>query len=137
MSILENTRFHAEEEANDKAFAKELAGSAEIYVNDAFGAAHRAHASTEGIARLLPAYPGLAMRRELDMLDAALGKPVKPVLGIVGGAKVSTKLDLLGNLVGNVPAVMLALHCISQAKRLPLGLSTGPTVTPPPHTILL
>ena len=100
--LLENVRFHAGEEANDPAFAAQLAELGDVYVDDAFSAAHRAHASTEGLARLLPAYPGLAMRRELDMLDAALGTPVKPVLGIVGGAKVSTKLDLLKNLVGKL-----------------------------------
>jgi phosphoglycerate kinase len=99
VAVLENLRFHPGEEKNDPAFVAELGAIGDLFVNDAFSAAHRAHASTEGIARLLPAYPGLAMRRELDMLDAALGKPVKPVLGIVGGAKVSTKLDLLNNLV--------------------------------------
>ncbi len=102
VALLENIRFHAGEEKNDPAFAAELAKNGDLYVNDAFSAAHRAHASTEGLAHLLPAYPGLAMRRELDMLDAALGKPVKPVLGIVGGAKVSTKLDLLNNLVAKL-----------------------------------
>ncbi|MDO8296837.1 MAG: phosphoglycerate kinase [Caulobacter sp.] len=99
VAVLENLRFHPGEEANDPAFVAELAAIGDLFVNDAFSAAHRAHASTEGIARLLPSYPGLAMRRELEMLDAALGAPVKPVLGIVGGAKVSTKLDLLNNLV--------------------------------------
>jgi phosphoglycerate kinase len=102
VALLENIRFHAGEEKNDPAFAAELAKNGDLYVNDAFSAAHRAHASTEGLAKLLPAYPGLAMQRELDMLDAALGKPVKPVLGIVGGAKVSTKLDLLNNLVAKL-----------------------------------
>ncbi len=100
--LLENVRFHAGEEKNDPAFAAQLAELGDIYVNDAFSAAHRAHASTEGLARLLPAYAGESMRRELDALDAALGNPVKPVLGIVGGAKVSTKLDLLKNLVGKL-----------------------------------
>ena len=99
VAVLENLRFHPGEEKNDPAFVAELGAIGDLYVNDAFSAAHRAHASTEGIARLLPAYPGLAMQRELEMLDAALGTPVKPVLGIVGGAKVSTKLDLLNNLV--------------------------------------
>ena len=98
--VLENTRFHAEEEKNDPAFAAELAKLADIYVNDAFSAAHRAHASTEGVAHLLPAYAGRLMQAELEALDAALGNPVRPVAAIVGGAKVSTKLDLLGNLVG-------------------------------------
>ncbi|MFN7390316.1 phosphoglycerate kinase [Brevundimonas sp.] len=100
--LLENVRFHAGEEANDPAFAKQLADLGDLYVNDAFSAAHRAHASTEGVAHLLPAYAGESMRRELDALDAALGNPKKPVIGIVGGAKVSTKLDLLKNLVGKL-----------------------------------
>jgi phosphoglycerate kinase len=99
VAMLENVRFHAGEEANDPAFAAELAKLGDLYVNDAFSAAHRAHASTEGLARLLPAYPGLSMQRELDMLEAALGNPKRPVMGIVGGSKVSTKLDLLKNLV--------------------------------------
>ncbi len=97
--LLENLRYHSGEEANDPDFAKALARLGDLYVNDAFSAAHRAHASTEGLARLIPAYAGEAMRRELDALDKALGKPERPVLGIVGGSKVSTKLDLLKNLV--------------------------------------
>ena len=99
VALLENVRFHAGEEKNDPEFAKALAANGDVYVNDAFSAAHRAHASTEGLAKLLPAYPGLSMQRELEALDAALGKPKKPVIGIVGGSKVSTKLDLLRNLV--------------------------------------
>ena len=97
--LLQNLRFHAGEEANDPAFARALARNGDLYVNDAFSAAHRAHASTEGLAHILPAYAGEAMRRELDALDAALGHPRPPVLGIVGGSKVSTKLDLLHNLI--------------------------------------
>jgi len=97
--LLENLRYHSGEEANDPAFAKAMARLGDLYVNDAFSAAHRAHASTEGLARLIPAYAGEAMRRELEALDKALGKPERPVLGIVGGSKVSTKLDLLKNLV--------------------------------------
>lgn len=97
--LLENTRFHAGEEKNDPDFAKALAENGDLYVNDAFSAAHRAHASTEGLARLLPAYAGEQMRLELTALDKALGNPERPVLGIVGGSKVSTKLDLLRNLV--------------------------------------
>ncbi|WP_395651301.1 phosphoglycerate kinase [Brevundimonas sp.] len=100
--LLENVRFHAGEEKNDPAFAALLAEIADIYVNDAFSAAHRAHASTEGVAHLIPAYAGESMRRELEALDAALGNPKKPVIGIVGGSKVSTKLDLLKNLVGKL-----------------------------------
>jgi phosphoglycerate kinase len=99
VALLENLRYHAGEEKNDPAFAAELARLGDIYVNDAFSAAHRAHASTDGVAKLLPAYPGLSMERELKALDAALGNPQRPVLGIVGGSKVSTKLDLLKNLV--------------------------------------
>ena len=99
IALLENLRYHAGEEKNDSGFAAELAKLGDIYVNDAFSAAHRAHASTEGIAKLLPAYPGLSMERELKALDAALGNPQRPVIGIVGGSKVSTKLDLLKNLV--------------------------------------
>ena len=97
--LLENVRYHAGEEKNDPAFAQALAALGDLYVNDAFSAAHRAHASTEGLARLLPAYAGEQMRRELQALDMALGNPQRPVMGIVGGAKVSTKLDLLNNLV--------------------------------------
>ncbi|MCA0369425.1 MAG: phosphoglycerate kinase [Proteobacteria bacterium] len=100
--LLENVRFHAAEEANDPVFAQKLADLGDLYVNDAFSAAHRAHASTEGIAHHIPAYAGESMRRELEALDAALGKPQKPVIGIVGGSKVSTKLDLLKNLVGKL-----------------------------------
>ncbi|HQN50518.1 MAG TPA: phosphoglycerate kinase [Phenylobacterium sp.] len=97
--LLENVRFHAGEEKNDPDFAKALAANGDLYVNDAFSAAHRAHASTEGLAHLLPAYAGEQMRLELSALDKALGKPDRPVLGIVGGSKVSTKLDLLSHLV--------------------------------------
>jgi len=100
--LLENVRFHAAEEANDAEFATSLSELADLYVNDAFSAAHRAHASTEGVAHHLPAYAGESMRRELEALDAALGNPKKPVIGIVGGSKVSTKLDLLKNLVGKL-----------------------------------
>jgi phosphoglycerate kinase len=105
--LLENVRFHAGEEANDGAFAAALAANADIYVNDAFSAAHRAHASTEGVAHVLPAYCGEAMRRELEALQAALGEPQRPVLGIVGGSKVSTKLDLLNNLVTKLDALAI------------------------------
>jgi phosphoglycerate kinase len=99
VALLENVRFHAGEEKNDPAFAADLARLGDIYVNDAFSAAHRAHASTEALARLLPSYPGLSMERELSALELALGNPQRPVMGIVGGSKVSTKLDLLKNLV--------------------------------------
>ena len=97
--LLENVRFHPGEEANDRQFADALAANGDLYVNDAFSAAHRAHASTEALAHRLPAYAGEQMRLELDALDRALGNPEGPVLGIVGGSKVSTKLDLLRHLV--------------------------------------
>ena len=93
--LLENLRYHEGEEKNDPAFAKQLAKLGDIYVDDAFSAAHRAHASTEGVARLLPSYAGESMRTELEALDKALGHPQRPVMGIVGGSKVSTKLDKL------------------------------------------
>ncbi len=105
--LLENTRFHPEEEANDPAFAQALAALGDIYCNDAFSAAHRAHASTEGIARLLPSCAGLLMAEELDALDRALGHPEHPVVAIVGGSKVSTKLELLGNLVTRVDHLVI------------------------------
>jgi phosphoglycerate kinase len=105
--LLENTRFHAGEEINDPAFAKALAAHGDAYVNDAFSAAHRAHASTEGLARVLPAYAGRAMQLELEALERALGNPRRPVVAIVGGAKVSTKLELLGNLVAKVETLVI------------------------------
>jgi len=105
--VLENTRFHPGEEANDPEFAKKLASLADLYVNDAFSAAHRAHASTEGVAHLLPSYAGRLMQAELEALHAALDKPERPVAAIVGGAKVSTKLELLGNLVGRVNLLVI------------------------------
>jgi phosphoglycerate kinase len=105
--VLENTRFYASEENNDPTFAAALAKLADIFVNDAFSAAHRAHASTEGVAHLLPSYAGRLMQAELEALDAALGNPVRPVAAIVGGAKVSTKLELLGNLVSKVDVLII------------------------------
>jgi phosphoglycerate kinase len=104
---LENTRFHKEEEKNDPAFVAELARLGDIWVNDAFSAAHRAHASTEGLGHKLPAYAGRTMQAELDALDKALGAPMRPVIAIIGGAKVSTKIDLLENLVKKVDALVI------------------------------
>jgi phosphoglycerate kinase len=104
---LENTRFHSQEEKNDRTFAAQLAALGDLYVNDAFSAAHRAHASTEGLAHLLPAYAGRAMQAEIEALEKALTAPERPLAAIVGGAKVSTKLDLLGNLVGKVDALII------------------------------
>ena len=100
--LLENTRFHAGDEKNDPDFVRALAANGDLYVNDAFSAAHRAHASTEGLAHVLPAYAGRTMQAELEALSAGLDNPARPVMAIVGGAKVSTKLDLLGNLVKKV-----------------------------------
>ncbi len=105
--LLENTRFHKQEEKNDPAFVDALAKLGDLYVNDAFSAAHRAHASTEGVAHKLPAYAGRAMQAELEALTLALGDPQRPVAAIVGGAKVSTKLDLLGNLVKKVDTLII------------------------------
>ncbi len=105
--LLENTRFHAGEEKNDPALAQGLARLADLFVNDAFSAAHRAHASTEGVAHLLPSHAGRLMQAELEALDAALGSPSRPVVAIVGGAKVSTKLDLLGNLSKKVEVLVI------------------------------
>ena len=107
IGLLENTRFWPGEEANDADFAKGIAAHGDIYVNDAFSAAHRAHASTEGLAHLLPAFAGRAMEAELKALDAALGNPETPVAAVVGGAKVSTKLDVLENLVGKVQHLII------------------------------
>jgi phosphoglycerate kinase len=105
--VLENTRFHAGEEKNDMSFAQALALDATAYVNDAFSAAHRAHASTEAIARCLPSYVGRAMQAELQALEMALGNPTRPVVAVVGGAKISTKLDLLGNLTQRVDVLVI------------------------------
>ena len=105
--LLENTRFYKGEEKNDPAFVEELAKLGDVYVNDAFSAAHRAHASTEGVAHKLPAYAGRAMQAELEALTLALGAPQRPVAAIVGGAKVSTKLELLGNLIKKVDVLVI------------------------------
>ncbi len=105
--VLENTRYHPGEETNDPAMARELAGLADLYVNDAFSTAHRAHASTEGVTRHLPSHAGRLMQRELEALTAALDNPERPVAAIVGGAKISTKLELLGNLVGRVDVLVI------------------------------
>ncbi|MEM7740013.1 MAG: phosphoglycerate kinase [Pseudomonadota bacterium] len=105
--LLENTRFHAEEEANEPGFCADLAALGDLYVNDAFSAAHRAHASTEGIARLLPSAAGLALGRELSYLAAALAAPERPMMAVVGGAKVSTKIDVLTNLVSKADKLVV------------------------------
>jgi phosphoglycerate kinase len=107
IGILENTRFHAGEEENDTELAKGMAALGDYYVNDAFSAAHRAHASTEGVAHWLPSFAGRAMEAELKALEKALGNPERPVAAVVGGAKVSTKLAVLGHLVGQVEHLII------------------------------
>jgi len=123
---LENTRFHAGEEKNDTAFVKELAINGDLFVNDAFSAAHRAHASTEGLAHVMPAFAGRTMQAEIEALSKALEKPDHPVIAVVGGAKVSTKLDLLGNLVSKVDVLVIAggmANTFLAAKGVPVGKS--------------
>ncbi|KQP80935.1 phosphoglycerate kinase [Methylobacterium sp. Leaf117] len=105
--LLENTRFHAGEEKNDRAFTEQLAANGDLYVNEAFSAAHRAHASTEGLAHLLPAYAGRLMQAELEALTKGLEAPTRPVIALVGGAKVSSKIDLLQNLVAKVDMLVI------------------------------
>jgi phosphoglycerate kinase len=107
IGILENTRFHAGEEKNDPELAKAMAALGDFYVDDAFSAAHRAHASTEGITHFLPSFAGRAMEAELNALERALGNPERPVAAVVGGAKVSTKLAVLGHLVGKVDHLII------------------------------
>jgi phosphoglycerate kinase len=123
---LENARFHKEEENNDPAFTAELAKLGDIWVNDAFSAAHRAHASTEGLGHKLPAYAGRTMQAELDALNKALESPTKPVIAIIGGAKVSTKIDLLQNLVTKVDALVIGggmANTFLHAQGVPVGKS--------------
>jgi phosphoglycerate kinase len=138
--LLENTRFHKGEEENDPAFAAALARVGDVYVNDAFSAAHRAHASTEGLARLLPAYAGRAMQEELQALEKALGNPARPVLAIVGGAKISGKLELLGNLVENVDALVIGggmANTFLAAKGVAIGKSLNEPDLQPTATEIL
>jgi phosphoglycerate kinase len=106
-ALLENLRFHAEEEANDPAFARQLAALGDVYVNDAFGAAHRAHASTEGVARLLPSAAGLLMQAEIEALSRVLHRPEPPVAIILGGAKISDKIGVIDNLLGRADAILI------------------------------
>ena len=124
--LLENLRFHKEEEKNDAGFIDKLSVLGDVYVNDAFSAAHRAHASTEGLANRLPAAAGRLMQAELEALDKALGNPKRPVCAVVGGAKVSTKLDLLGNLVGKVGKLIIGggmANTFLQAQGIEIGKS--------------
>jgi phosphoglycerate kinase len=124
--LLENTRFHAGEEKNDKAFVASLAKLGDLYVNDAFSAAHRAHASTEGLAHVLPSAAGRAMEAEIAALTRALETPARPLVAVVGGAKVSTKLALLGNLLSKVDALIIGgamANTFLFAQGLPIGRS--------------
>jgi len=107
IGVLENTRFHASEEKNDPELAKAMAALGDYYVDDAFSAAHRAHASTESITHYLPSFAGRAMEAELTALERALGDPERPLAAVVGGAKVSTKLAVLGHLVGKVDHLII------------------------------
>jgi phosphoglycerate kinase len=124
--LLENLRFHAAEEQNDEGFARELAALADVYVNDAFGAAHRAHASTEAVARLLPSAAGLLMARELEHLGRALASPARPFIAILGGAKVSDKIEVIENLIDKVDALLIGgamAYTFFKARGLPVGRS--------------
>lgn len=124
--LIENIRFHPGEEANDPAFAKRLAALGDVYCNDAFSAAHRAHASTEGVAHYLPSCAGRLMQAELEALEAALSAPKRPVVAVVGGAKVSTKLDLLGNLIEKVDTIVIGggmANTFLAAQGLEIGIS--------------
>ncbi len=124
--LLENVRFHAEEEANDSGFAGQLAGLADVFVNDAFGTAHRAHASTEGLAEYMPAVAGLLMEKEIVSLGSALEHPRHPFVGIVGGAKVSSKLAVLENLIDRVDRLLIGggmANTFLSAQRLEVGKS--------------
>ncbi len=107
VALLENVRFHPEEEKNDPKFAEQLAKLADVYVDDAFGMAHRAHASTEGVAHHLPAVAGLLLQREIDIIEQALSNPKRPFVAVIGGAKVSDKIGVLRNLLGKVDSMLI------------------------------
>ena len=130
--LLENTRFHAGEEKNDAAMSSALAKLGDIFVNDAFSAAHRAHASTEGVARLLPNAAGRSMQAELTHLEKALSHPERPVMAIVGGAKVSTKIDLLENLVGRVQTLVIG-GAMANTFLAAQGIKVGKSLYEPDH----
>jgi len=128
--LLENLRFHAEEEKNDPAFAKTLASYADVFVNDAFGTAHRAHASTEGIARILPAYAGLLMEKEIEFLSKLMENPERPFAAIIGGAKVSGKIQVLRNLVDKVEILVIG-GGMANTFMLAQGKSVGKSLVEP------
>ncbi|MFC3301778.1 phosphoglycerate kinase [Parvularcula lutaonensis] len=128
--LLENTRFHKEEEENEPGFAADLASLGDVYVNDAFSAAHRAHASTEGVARHLPSAAGLALAKELDYLAAALSNPERPMMAIVGGAKVSTKLDVLNELIAKADKLVVG-GGMANTFLLAMGFEIGKSLAEP------
>ena len=130
--LLENTRFHKGEEDNDPALARELAALGDIFVNDAFSAAHRAHASTAGVARLLPNAAGRSMQAELTHLEKALGNPERPLMAVVGGAKVSTKIELLQNLVKRVETLVIG-GAMANTFLAAEGVSVGKSLYEPDH----
>ena len=126
LTVLENTRFHPGEEANDEAFIKSLSAPADAFVNDAFSTAHRAHASTEGLARFLPSFAGRSLQKEIEALQIVLGHPTRPVMAVVGGAKISTKLDLLFNLISKVDTLVIGggmANTFMAAKGIAIGRS--------------
>jgi phosphoglycerate kinase len=130
--LLENTRFHKGEEANDSGMASQLAALGDIFVNDAFSAAHRAHASTEGVARLLPNAAGRSMQAELTHLEKALGNPERPLMAVVGGAKVSTKIELLQNLVARVETLVIG-GAMANTFLAAEGVAIGKSLYEPDH----
>jgi phosphoglycerate kinase len=130
--LLENTRFHPEEEKNDPAFVAALAKLGDVYVNDAFSAAHRAHASTEGLAHKLPAYAGRSMEKEISALEKALANPERPLVAVVGGAKVSTKIELLQNLVEKVDALIIG-GAMANTFLLAKHFNVGKSLAEPDH----
>jgi phosphoglycerate kinase len=130
--LLENTRFHAGEEANDPAFTRDVAALGEVFVNDAFSAAHRAHATTEGLAHLLPSAAGRAMEQELSHLNKALGDPERPVMAVVGGAKVSSKIALLENLVKRVESLVIG-GAMANTFLAAEGIAVGKSLYEPDH----
>ena len=124
--LLENVRFHKEEEANGEAFAKELASLADVFVMDAFGTAHRAHASTEGVSKFIPAVAGLLVEKELRIMGGALNKPARPFLAMLGGAKVKDKLAVIENLLGKVDTLIIGggmCYTFLKAEGYPIGKS--------------
>jgi phosphoglycerate kinase len=132
IAVLENLRFHAGEEKNDPEFAKRLAALGDIFVNDAFSSAHRAHASTDAIARLLPSYAGPLLMQEIEALACVLEKPVRPVAAVIGGAKVSTKIDVLKNLAAKVDKLIIG-GAMANTFLLAEGVGIGKSLAEPDH----